>query len=233
MTGPVPLPELHLAPEIQPEVPGTSLRRRLVACDAIASLASWVIVLSITGTPLDWRVGPAAAALMVATLGLLASQNLFASRVCQLRSVELTLLARVAVILALAGYFADRFFTDTSSPSAWLFGGLTLFAFMAVERGVFSHWLKIKRAGGRHVRPLVIVGSNDECAELVDLILSQPELGYRAVGYVGQPGEQGQRRDPVAGNDRRALRRPRRPRHRQRAHRRERRTSHRAEPVDA
>ena len=41
----------------------------------------------------------------------------------------------MAVILALAGYFADRFFTDTSSPSAWLFGGLTLFAFMAVERG--------------------------------------------------------------------------------------------------
>ena len=35
----------------------------------------------------------------------------------------------------------------------------------------------------------MIVGSNDECAELVDLILSQPELGYRAVGYVGQPGE--------------------------------------------
>ena len=193
VTGPVPLPDLHLAPEIQPEIQaearGTSLRRRLVACDAISSLASWIIVLSITGTPLDWRVGPAAAALMVATLGLLASQNLFASRVCQLRSVELTLLARVAVILALAGYFADRFFTDTSSPSAWLFGGLTLFAFMAVERGVFSHWLKIKRAGGRHVRPLVIVGSNDECAELVDLILSQPELGYRAVGYVGQPGE--------------------------------------------
>jgi exopolysaccharide biosynthesis polyprenyl glycosylphosphotransferase len=192
-TGALPLPELHLAPEVQPEIqpdaPGTSLRRRLVACDALVSLASWIIVLSITGTPLDWRVGPAATALMAATLGLLASQNLFASRVCQLRSVELTLLARVAVILALAGYFADRFFTDSSSPSAWLFGGLTLFAFMAVERGVFSHWLKIKRAGGRHVRPLVIVGSNDECAELVDLILSQPELGYRAVGYVGQPGE--------------------------------------------
>ena len=105
------------------------------------------------------------------------------------------------MILALAGYFADRFFTDTSSPSAWLFGGLTLFAFMAVERGVFSHWLKLKRAGGRHVRPLVIVGSNDECAELVDLILSQPELGYRAVGYVGQPGDEGRRRDPLAGND--------------------------------
>ena len=67
---------------------------------------------------------------------LLASQNLLhVARVCQLRSIELTLLARVAVILALAGYFADRFFTDTSSPSAWLFGGLTLFAFMAVDAG--------------------------------------------------------------------------------------------------
>ena len=56
-SGALPLPELHLAPEIQPDIqpdaPGTSLRRRLVACDALASLASWVIVLSITGTPLD------------------------------------------------------------------------------------------------------------------------------------------------------------------------------------
>jgi exopolysaccharide biosynthesis polyprenyl glycosylphosphotransferase len=187
---PAPLaPELHLAPEVEAESPRSTLRRRLVACDALASLACWIIVLSFTGTPLDWRVGPAAAALALATLALLASQNLFASRVCQLRSVELTLLARVAVILALAGYFADRFFTDSSEPASWLLGGLVLFTFLAVERGVFSHWLKIKRGEGRHVRPLVIVGSNNECAELVDLILSQPELGYRAVGYVGQSSD--------------------------------------------
>jgi exopolysaccharide biosynthesis polyprenyl glycosylphosphotransferase len=189
--GPAPLaPDLHLAPEVEEESPRSTLRRRLVACDALASVACWIIVLSITGTPLDWRVGPAAAALALATLALLASQNLFASRVCQLRSVELTLLARVAVILALAGYFADRFFTDSSEPAAWLLGGLALFTFLAVERGVFSHWLKIKRGEGRHVRPLVIVGSNNECAELVDLILSQPELGYRAVGYVGRSGDE-------------------------------------------
>jgi exopolysaccharide biosynthesis polyprenyl glycosylphosphotransferase len=85
------------------------------------------------------------------------------------------------------------------SPWPWAVGGVLVFAVLATERGAFAGWLRQQRAEGAHTRPLVIVGNNGECIALADLIESQPELGYRLVGYLGPPDVPADERLPWLG----------------------------------
>ena len=168
--------------------PRTALRSRLIAVDAIVSFTAWLAVLWITGIcEHAWTALLGAVALAAVTLVLFAWQHLFEARVCQVRSVELTRLGRVALLVGLLGFVSDQLLTGHADAWAWAAASIVVFALESATRGAFGFWLKSKRAGGLHTRTLVLVGSNDEARFLVDLLQSQPELGYRLAGYVGPP----------------------------------------------
>jgi exopolysaccharide biosynthesis polyprenyl glycosylphosphotransferase len=169
-------------------VPGTTLRSRLVALDFVSSFMAWLLVLWATGiSDRMLAVIPAAAGLAAVTLVLFAWQHLFEARICQVRSVELTRIGRVALVVGLVGLLAEQLVTRDTAPWSWAAGAVVLFCVVSASRGVFGYWLKNKRAAGMYTRSLVLVGANDEAGSLVDLLRSQPELGYRLAGYVGPP----------------------------------------------
>jgi exopolysaccharide biosynthesis polyprenyl glycosylphosphotransferase len=177
--------------------PGSkSLRRSLVVTDIVSAMAAWLITLaSPAGRSMLSSAGHLAAGVLLmtaVTLSFVASQRLFASRVCQIRTIELVRLSRVAVLSSLTGLVAARWIGFAhQSVGLWIGGAVVVFLLMALARSVFGHWLRVQRAAGTHTRDLIIVGSNDEGRSLADLIQCQPELGYRLVGYVGtpEPGE--------------------------------------------
>ena len=66
-----------------------------------------------------------------------------------------------------------------------LLGAAASMAMLALGRGVFNSWLRAGRARGQFNRPIVIVGTNDEAAQLVDLLSTHGELGFKVVGVTG------------------------------------------------
>lgn len=68
---------------------------------------------------------------------------------------------------------------------AWVLVGSALVVLaLMIERDVVRHMFSRARRSGRLLRDVVIVGANDEGANLRAVIEADPELGYRFVGYV-------------------------------------------------
>lgn len=164
-----------------------SLRRVLVASDVAAIGGAWSVVLG----PLGGYQGPGFSGLLVAvaaiTIGALAamsSQRLYLARVCRLRSVELSRLARVSIVTSVAvellGTRLDV--TLSAAPAAVATGAMM--AALATSRGVYSAWLRRRRNSGRSTRPVVIVGNGDQSVDLGQLLANHPELGFRAVATI-------------------------------------------------
>jgi exopolysaccharide biosynthesis polyprenyl glycosylphosphotransferase len=51
----------------------------------------------------------------------------------------------------------------------------------------FSRWLKARRSTGQFLRPVVLVGTNEDAIGLWRLLTSEPELGYRVSAVAGEP----------------------------------------------
>ena len=63
--------------------------------------------------------------------------------------------------------------------------GSTRRATLLITRSAFRIWLANKRRAGHLVREILIIGANEEAADLIDLIADHPEAGYRVAGVVG------------------------------------------------
>jgi exopolysaccharide biosynthesis polyprenyl glycosylphosphotransferase len=57
-------------------------------------------------------------------------------------------------------------------------------AFVIAEREVARHVFRSMRCSGRMLRNVVIVGGNDEATQLANMLVEDPTLGYRVVGFV-------------------------------------------------
>ena len=169
------------------------LRSLLIRLDFAAAWLSWIAVFTVGGSGAlaprlaraGWEAGLAAAATCV----LLAVQKLYRSRVCAVRTVELSGLIRASLVCG--GVVAALNGLVGLSLSPWvaaLGGGLSLLALAGTRRG-YADWVSGSRARGRFVRPVCVLGVNDEAEELVHLLLDQPELGYRVVAVLGDEDE--------------------------------------------
>ena len=173
-----------------------SLRRILVVLDAAAVVAAWSIAL-VLPDGLDRPPGPAGIpnlilAVIVATgasLAMIASQRLYLARVCSVRAVETVRLGRTAVITALLLQAGERRLGIHLSLNEVIGGAALCFAFLTASRDGYRAWLKAHRRAGRHSRPIVIVGANEEGFDLYRLVGNHPELGFRVCGIVGSPSE--------------------------------------------
>ncbi len=122
---------------------------------------------------------------MLATAGGLVRARLYRSRECTIRAVETTRIAR-AVLVAAALALAATTVVSTARPiavTAW--GAAGALVLLLIARATYRSLLMRARRQGRHLRPVVIVGTNSEGRELVELVRDNPAFGYEVVGVVG------------------------------------------------
>jgi exopolysaccharide biosynthesis polyprenyl glycosylphosphotransferase len=172
-----------------------SLRRILVLLDATAVFAAWMIAMLLPEglkRP-GWSHLPnvliAVTLATIAALATIASQRLYLARVCSVRAVETVRLGRTAALTALLLEAGERRLHIDITLFGDVLGAVLSFAFLTTFRDGYRAWLKAHRRAGRHSRPLVIVGANEEGFDLYHLIGNHPELGFRVCGVVGNPAD--------------------------------------------
>ncbi len=172
-----------------------SLRRILVLLDATAIIAAWSIALLVPdgfdrpGVSSLPNILVAIAFATAASLAMIASQRLYLARVCSVRAVETVRLGRTAILTALLLQAGERRLGIHLSLNEVIGGAAVCFAFLMASRDGYRAWLKAHRRAGRHSRPIVIVGANEEGHDLYHLVGNHPELGFRVCGVVGNPAE--------------------------------------------
>jgi exopolysaccharide biosynthesis polyprenyl glycosylphosphotransferase len=167
------------------------LTRALLLLDATAVALAWSIVLLLSAPDVDGPgVATIVAAVVVVTVAFASIQRLYQARACALRAEEKARLVRVVLVDAVAVVAIGGLAHVDLPISTVVWGSLSAFALLATFRAGFRHWLTLNRARGRYLRPIVVVGDNDESAALVSLLREQPELGYEVLGYLGgRPSE--------------------------------------------
>jgi exopolysaccharide biosynthesis polyprenyl glycosylphosphotransferase len=121
-----------------------------------------------------------------AGLWLLASARLYRARVSSVRTIEMTRLARVSVLLALLAVLVQSVRGGDAHVLRTALGGGASLVLLTIFRSGFRSWLQGRRRDGRFVRPVVIVGANEDAVEIHRLLTAHPELGFRVVGVVGE-----------------------------------------------
>ena len=163
------------------------LRRVLVGLDALAILGGWSLAFFTSprvDEPLPVRLA-LVVGLVAAGIWLLSSARLYQARVCSVRTVEITRLARVSGVLGLVALGAsDLVGFDTVIVESLLGMAATLLLLLAFRSG-YRSWLQTGRREGRFGRPVILVGTNGDAMEIHHLLSGHPELGFTICAVVG------------------------------------------------
>jgi len=161
---------------------GSRLRAILVTLDAAVAALAWGLIIGLASSV--WWGLAAAGAAMVVTIGAGWLLRLYRARVCSIRAEEKRRLAYESVITgALVGGGAHLL-----ADVAWewaVAAALSSLAGLVFARLCYHYWLKIARARGKYVRPIVLVGISEETVDVLDLLETHPEIGLRVTGVVG------------------------------------------------
>lgn len=170
----------------------------LVATDSVAVLAAWLVVLGLAG--LDgappWATAGLAVAATLCSLLLISRSQLYLARVCRLRSVEVSRLARASLVAGAAVYLAAgpvaaqlqmRRFQLTAEKAAE--ATAASFLLLAWGRSLYASALRARRRKGHLSRPVVILGANEEGRQLQRHFAESPELGFDVVALARSSDE--------------------------------------------
>jgi exopolysaccharide biosynthesis polyprenyl glycosylphosphotransferase len=168
------------------------LRLLLVGSDFGVAWLTWIVVL-ILARPDEpvWvatRAFPFSVFMGVVTCALAWSQRLYQSRICALRSAEVTRLWRVVVVSGLIAFAIGRY-GQVLQPWVVVTAAGATFVTLVMGRSIYADWLRLSRSHGYFVRPVCLIGSNDEAEDLAYLLGDHPELGYRITGVIGDQAE--------------------------------------------
>jgi exopolysaccharide biosynthesis polyprenyl glycosylphosphotransferase len=122
------------------------------------------------------------------TCALAWSHRLYQSRICALHSAEVTRLWRVVVVSGLIAFGIGRY-GRVLQPWVVVTAAGATFVTLVMSRSIYADWLRLSRSHGYFVRPICLVGSNDEAEDLAYLLSDHPELGYRITGVIGDQAE--------------------------------------------
>lgn len=174
--------------DVEVNAPQRSLRRLLVGSDAAAALAGWTLGI-LVAAPVGARPFPTILLISLAagcSLALMASRRLYRARVSSVRAVELQLLLQVSLLTAGCLFVLRGTIPGLEMSGAQaLLGGATSFAALGFSRGVYRRWVAAQRRSGRFGRSVILVGTNENAREVVDLLQDHPESGLSIVGVVG------------------------------------------------
>jgi exopolysaccharide biosynthesis polyprenyl glycosylphosphotransferase len=124
------------------------------------------------------------AASVATALVVLRFFGLYQSRVSSARSLEIAQLGKVSFLAAVPVLFIEsgaRVFRVSELGVGIVVGFVALVAL----RSVIDAWFRHARQRGRHIRPEIVIGTDDEAEQLCQLFLDHPDLGHRIVGVVG------------------------------------------------
>jgi exopolysaccharide biosynthesis polyprenyl glycosylphosphotransferase len=169
---------------VSPAPARSGLRRILVTVDVVALALAWVLALSLTASGVD-AVGKVVPAVVLTGVLVLAVESLYSTHVNALRrSVNRRLLVASVVCGALAFLLLSRHDSTSAIEGATVGATFTYLATASARFG-FESWLERCRAGGRYLRPVVLIGAGSEVAEVRSFLEENPELGYEPCGLVG------------------------------------------------
>jgi exopolysaccharide biosynthesis polyprenyl glycosylphosphotransferase len=175
----------------------SSLRRFLTIGDAVAAFLIFTVPLSLPDSKINRvlthprfssLVGAsiALAAAIGLTLGAMATQRLYLSRVSSMRTMEIARIGRIALFLGAASLVVGKLINEPHIARFPILVVFCAFFFLNIWRMIFAMWLANARRAGRFTRPIILVGANDDAQNLYRLIRSHPELGYRIIGITGR-----------------------------------------------
>lgn len=191
---PRPRRDNRLVPRV-PVEQRTHLRAILLTVDAAAIGLAWAITLlpwPYSGRPETVSLG-VAAALTAIGVWILHLNGLYLARNATMRTMEMARIGRSVLILGAVAWIGSRML-HIRLGSGHLNGEVTVgtlatLAFLLVGRSTYRAWLTTARRNGRYVRDVLIVGTNTEAAELVNLFADHNELGFRVAGVLGDRDE--------------------------------------------
>ena len=187
--------DLKLISEVQ-EAPKGSRRLRwlLVFDDVFALCCAWPLAVLLTRTSSTDVFSRSEGGFLPIIAGvtwlLIASNKLYRSRVCSVRSVENAALVRACVLGGVAAFLvAPRVQAHDLRLRTLVVGQLLSFLFVLLGRTTYRAMLRRARRLGRFIRPVALIGTGDEAYELLQLMVEEPELGYLVIGVIGDQTE--------------------------------------------
>lgn len=170
------------------DAPAGHLKLILVATDVVTAAASWLGWAAIADiTPGALAAGPLRVVILAVALTMLSlgALRLYRARVCSVHAVEIAGIGK-AVAIATIGVQASEGAIGVEIDALDLgLGALFVFVAVLAGRRGFRTWMARRRRRGQHLRPIVVVGTNDEGHALVAMLGRNPEAGYRVVGLLG------------------------------------------------
>lgn len=121
------------------------------------------------------------------TLLTLGWQQLYRSRVCAVRSVELQRLGRAVVTTAIVMALAGHFLGLDGHVLALTATSLAVLILLVVSRSTYRAWLGARRRQGEFTRRVVLVGGDTETVALATSLREHPEAGLELRGFVCSP----------------------------------------------
>ena len=170
--------------------PGRSkLKAALIATDVVAMLVAWAAWAAWAGVePAPYTSGALRAVLLgsALTLAALSSLRLYRARTCSVHALEIAGLGRAAAIAAI-GFEAFEGAVLIQVPALDLvLAAVSVFTALLIGRRGFRTWIAHQRRRGLYLRPVVVVGTNQEGRALVAMLRRNPEAGYRVIGLLGE-----------------------------------------------
>jgi exopolysaccharide biosynthesis polyprenyl glycosylphosphotransferase len=177
---------------VHPTTDPSTVKRWLILADVVAVLTAVVVALlvqqtwspvGLDGVRVQWLVLVASSPFWFASALV---NNLYAARANQRRLDEYKNIVMTA-IMGVGSMIAVAFvFQQLDLRRSWV---LTLFVAVVValvieREGARVVFHRLRRSGNLS-RPVLVVGTDDNAAALARTVQERPELGYRAVGFVG------------------------------------------------
>jgi exopolysaccharide biosynthesis polyprenyl glycosylphosphotransferase len=164
-------------------VEGRGLGAGLFTVDLAAVLVSFAVVgfALAPGATVARRLAPGVLG-AVGTLGAMHVLGLYRSRCCARGSSYVWRLTLASLFGGLVLVVAQLPTGSARWPAAACTGAAV--AATGIGRWQYGRFLRARRADGRYLRPVLLIGSNADAAYLRTFLRSEPELGYEVAGVV-------------------------------------------------
>lgn len=172
----------------------SNLRRKLVATDVVALVLAWAgaALFTLRGLPTpDLLIlgGLLLLAMPALTLVIMAASRLYRARECAVRAIENARVLRAIFIAGVAGPVMAELARLPWSLAAFVLGSITALVTVVVGRTLFGLAVSKRRRAGELRWPVLMVGANEDAAELARLFRDQPEYGFEVVGVAAPRGD--------------------------------------------
>lgn len=125
-------------------------------------------------------------ALVAVSIAAISRQRLHLARVRAIRADEMRLIARASFFAGAGALLLPRILPIEMPAGNAAVGIVALIVLLNGGRAAFRAWLQAGRRKGRYLRPVIIVGGNDEAFDLFKLVGDHPETGFTVVGVAGE-----------------------------------------------